>query len=137
MSYGIRRGLEEIAKELKGIKTVLSSMWNMQYQQSGGTAMNPELFADEYLSTEECAKRLGITDQTIRNWIAIGRTNPEKGWKEGIHYINIVPDSAKKAVIRIPWNALVHSFANNRVTKVEDFYRDARTYAIKEEALKD
>ena len=52
MAYGIRKGLEDIARELKGIKNVLSSMWNAQYQKENNGGINPELFADEYISTE-------------------------------------------------------------------------------------
>lgn len=137
MSYGIRKGLEDVAKELKGIKNILSSIWSAQNQTGAGGSVNPDLFADEYLSSEECANRLGISDQTIRNWIAIGRNNPEKGWKEGIHYVNILPDSSKKALIRIPWNALIQSFANNRKTKSEDMYKHPLTYGYHKEALKD
>ena len=60
--------------------------------------------SDEYISTEECSRRLGVSDQTLRNWMAIGRKNPSKGWVEGIHYVNASPDSGRKALIRIPWN---------------------------------
>ncbi len=137
MSYGIMKGLEDIARELKGIKNILSSIWSAQYRDTTGTSVNPDIFADEYLSSEECAARLGITDQTIRNWIAMGRANPEKVWKEGVHYVNIFPDSAKKALIRIPWNALVQSFADNRKLENKDLYRDKRTYAYHPDALQD
>lgn len=84
--------------------------------------MNPQAFADEYISTEECARRLSVSDQTIRNWIAIGKKQPEKGWTEGIHYVNIAPDHGKKAVIRIPWNFLVMSFSKNKDIALTDFY---------------
>jgi DNA invertase Pin-like site-specific DNA recombinase len=70
MNYGLRKGLEDIAAELKGIRTILGSMWHSRYKTEETDLMNPELYADEYISTEECAKRLGISDQTIRNWIA-------------------------------------------------------------------
>jgi DNA-binding transcriptional regulator YiaG len=45
---------------------------------------------------------LGVSDQTVRNWIAIGRKKPDKGWVEGIHYVNISPDHTKKAVSAYP-----------------------------------
>jgi hypothetical protein len=33
MKYGIRKGLEDIAWELKGIKNILSSMWHSRYEK--------------------------------------------------------------------------------------------------------
>ena len=121
MNYGLRKGLEDIAVELKGIRTILGSMWHSRYKTEETNLMNPELYADEYISTEECAKRLGISDQTIRNWIAQSKNSQGKGWIEGIHYINICPRENKKAIIRIPWNELIRSFAKNRETDVTDF----------------
>jgi len=120
MNYGLRKGLEDIAQELKGIRNILSSMWHSRYSNGETDVLNPEAYADEYISTEECAKRLGISDQTIRNWISIGRKNPEKGWVEGIHYINASPDAGRKAVLRIPWNQLVQSFSKNREIEQAD-----------------
>lgn len=113
MPYGLRKGLEDIAYELKGIKNILGSMWHSRYANGETDALNPQAFADEYISTEECSRRLGVSDQTIRNWIAIGRKTPSKGWVEGIHYVNVSPDVHKKAVLRIPWNRLIQSFAKN------------------------
>ena len=75
------------------------------------------------LTTEECATRLGVSDQTIRNWIALGRKTPSRGWVEGIHYVNICPDEHKKTVFRIPWTRLVESFAKNRKAVHDDFYK--------------
>ena len=113
MQYGLRKSLEDIAYELKGIKNILGSMWHSRYKNGETDALNPEAFADEYISTEECGRRLGVSDQTIRNWIAIGRKTPDKGWVEGIHYVNVSPDVHRKAVLRIPWNRLIQSFAKN------------------------
>ena len=113
MNYGLRKGLEDIAYELRGIRNILGSIWHSRYSNGETDALNPEAFADEYISTEECGRRLGVSDQTIRNWIAIGRKTPEKGWVEGIHYVNVSPDVHRKAVLRIPWNHLVQSFAKN------------------------
>jgi len=113
MQYGLRKSLEDIAYELRGIKNILGSMWHSRYSNGETDALNPEAFADEYISTEECGKRLGVSDQTIRNWIAIGRKTPDKGWVEGIHYVNVSPDVHRKAVLRIPWNRLIQSFAKN------------------------
>jgi hypothetical protein len=124
MNHGFRKGLEDIAKELKGIRNILASMWHARYANGETDIVNPEAFTDEYISTEECAQRLGISDQTIRNWISSGKKNPGKGWTEGIHYVNVTPDPAKKAVIRIPWNQLVASFAKNKEVTQRDFRRD-------------
>jgi len=122
-TFGIRKGLEDVAHELKGIRNILASMWHSRYQGGETDTLNPEAFADEYISTEECARRLGVSDQTLRNWINLGRHNTEKGWTEGIHYVNINPDSGKKAVVRIPWNHLIQSFAKNKKPESSDFHK--------------
>jgi hypothetical protein len=121
MTYGIRKGLEDVAQELKGIRNILHTFWSMQSTQSENASLNPEMYADEYISTEECARRLDISDQTIRNWMQIGRKNPDRGWIEGVHYINVNPDHSKKAVFRIPWNQYISSFAKNRKPVKEDY----------------
>jgi hypothetical protein len=120
MQYGLRKSLEDIAVELKGIKTILGSMWHSRYKTEETDRMNPELYADEYISTEECAKRLNVSDQTIRNWISKSKQNKGQGWVEGIHYINICPRASGKAVIRIPWHELVRSFAKDRPVEPSD-----------------
>ena len=112
--------MEDIAFELKGIKNILGSMWHSRYSNGEIDTLNPEAYADEYISTEECGKRLGVSDQTIRNWIAIGRRDPNKGWKEGIHFVNVSPDPNRKAVLRVPWNQLVQSFSKNRDLESRD-----------------
>jgi hypothetical protein len=94
--------------------------------------LNPEAYADEYISTEECARRLNISDQTIRNWITVGKKNVDKGWEEGIHYVNIAPGDMKKPVIRIPWNHLIQAFAKNKKVDILDLRKDARLYQIPE-----
>ena len=113
MQYGLRKSLEDIAYELKGIKNILGSMWHSRYSNGETDVLSPQAFADEYISTEECGRRLGVSDQTIRNWMSIGRKQPGKGWVEGIHYVNVSPDVHRKAVLRIPWNRLIQSFAKN------------------------
>ena len=123
MKYGLRKGLEDVAFELKGIRNILASMWHSRYQNEETDLLNPEAFADEYVSTEECARRLGVSDQTIRNWMATGRKNADKGWSEGVHYINVCPDPGKRAVIRIPWNHLVRSFSKDRPMVSSDFHQ--------------
>lgn len=114
MQYGLRKGLEDLAAELKGIRVILGSMWHSRYKTEETDRLNPEMYAEEYISTEECAKRLHISDQTIRNWIKKSKHNGDTGWIEGIHYINICPTAKQKAIIRIPWNELIRSFAKNR-----------------------
>lgn len=121
MNYGLRKGLEDIASELKGIRNILSSMWHSRYGEEETNVLNPQIYADEYVSTEECAKRLGVSDQTIRNWVSIGRKTPDKGWVEGVHYINISPDPSRKAVIRIPWNQVIQQFCKTRKSDFRDF----------------
>tara|TARA_R110000868_G_scaffold167755_2_gene402184 strand:- start:946 stop:1368 length:423 start_codon:yes stop_codon:yes gene_type:complete len=120
-TFGIRKGLEDVAHELKGIRNILASMWHSRYSEGETDRLNPEAFADEYIPTEECSRRLGVSDQTLRNWISQGKKNKGKGWTEGIHYVNVCPDIGKKAVIRIPWNALVQSFAKNKDVELNDF----------------
>jgi len=126
MTTGIKKGLEDIAHELKGIRNILASMWHSRYENGETDVLNPEAYADEYISTEECARRLSVSDQTIRNWIALGRKDPSKGWTEGIHYINACPNPTKKALLRVPWNQLVRSFAKNKEMDQHDI-RQTRT----------
>ena len=120
MTHGIRKGLEDIAYELKGVKNILSAMWHSKYQTEETSRLNPEAFTDEYISTEECAKRLSVSDQTIRNWIYSGKQTKGKGWVEGIHYVNIAIDNNKRAIIRIPWTQLVQSFAKTKEVEITD-----------------
>ncbi len=128
MNHGLRKGLEDIAWELKCMKNVMTSLWHQQTATGPAVGLDPDAYADEYLSTEECAKRLNVSDQTIRNWIAVGRKTPEKGWVEGVHYVNVAPDDNKKAVIRVPWSRLVYSFSINRQSVTADFYKKRPLY---------
>lgn len=134
MQYGIRKGLEEVAFELKGIKNILAAMWHSRYKNEETDQACPELYADEYISTEECARRLGVSDQTIRNWIGAGKKDPTKGWVYGVHYINLDPGARSHRYIRIPWNLLIQSFAKNtKLAKEQGYevkgylYRDQRS----------
>jgi hypothetical protein len=133
MSYGIRKGLEDIAAELKGIRNILASMWHSRYSEGETDRLNPEAYADEYISTEECARRLGVSDQTLRNWMAIGRKSPDKGWVEGLHYVNASPNPNKKAIIRIPWNNLVRSFAKNPELTPADYRKPKSSMYVSKE----
>lgn len=121
MNYGLRKGLEDIAYELKGIKNFLACMWQVRYKNEDTDLISPELFADEYISTEECARRLGVSDQTIRNWILTGRKEPSKGWVYGVHYINLEPLGTKRQIIRIPWNNLIQTFTKNTEVTTNSF----------------
>lgn len=135
MNNTFRKSLEDISYELRGIKHVLSSMWYSRYKNDETDQVSPEFFADEYISTEECARRLGVTDQTIRNWILVGRNEPDKGWTQGVHYIMINP-LKKKQIIRIPWNRLILSYAKGSEPTLRSFdkgmelYRDHRSQKI-------
>jgi hypothetical protein len=135
MNNTFRKSLEEISYELRGIKHVLSSMWYSCYKNDETDQVSPEFFADEYISTEECARRLGVTDQTIRNWILVGRNEPDKGWTQGVHYIMINP-LKKKQIIRIPWNRLILSYAKGSEPTLRSFdkgmelYQDHRSQKI-------
>ena len=81
----IEKSLASVSTELKGIKNILSAMWHSRYNDGTTDRVSPEFLADEYISTEECAKRLGVSDQTIRNWILQGKKkDPKKnGLKAG------------------------------------------------------
>ncbi len=123
MQYGLRKGLEDISFELRSIRNVLFALWSARYATGETDNLSPDIFADEYISIEECAKRLAISDQTIRNWILSGKKNPEKGWVQGIHYVNIAKMDKKKPVIRIPWNQLIMSFTKNEPTDKTVFWK--------------
>jgi len=108
----LNKSLESISGELKGIRNILASMWHSRYKDGDTDQVSPEIYADEYISTEECAKRLGVTDQTIRNWILQGKKKHKSdfsGWVQGIHYI-VLPTGPKKNIVRIPWNQLILSY---------------------------
>jgi len=54
VQYGIRKGLEDIAYELKGIRDVMLAIWQVKYGEADVDCLNPDAYADEYISTEEC-----------------------------------------------------------------------------------
>ena len=119
-------GIRAIVSELRGIRLCLESMWHSRYQNGETDVLDPRAYADEYIPLEEAARRLHISEQTIRNWITMGR-KCKTGWKEGIHYVNINADSVHRGTIRIPWNQLVGTFAANSDTS--DFaFRNHRSY---------
>ena len=49
-TFGIRKGLEDVAHELKGIRNILASMWHSRYSDGETDRLNPEAFADEYIA---------------------------------------------------------------------------------------
>ena len=61
---GLITALHDVSAELKGIRNILASMWHSRYFSEETDQVSPEVYADEYISTEECAKRLNISDQT-------------------------------------------------------------------------
>lgn len=135
MQYGLRKSLEEISSELKGIRNVLASMWYSRYQNGETDQLSPDIYSDEYISTEECAKRLSVSDQSIRNWILLGKKDPSKGWVQGIHYVNICTEKGKKPVIRIPWNRLIAAFSSNSEVNLRSFqfptlYQDTKANRV-------
>lgn len=121
MDKDLKTCLLEVSSELKGIRHVLSSMWHSRYSNGETDVFNPEAYSDEYISIEECAKRLEITDKKIRTWIQMGRKDRNTGWIEGVHYVNVGPDSDPRATIRIPWNFLIQSFSRGRELTAHDF----------------
>ena len=42
MKSGIRKGLEDIAWELKGLKNILSAIWHTRYAKGETDVLNPE-----------------------------------------------------------------------------------------------
>jgi len=120
--------MSDIAAELKGIRNILASMWHSRYRDGDTDQVSPEIYADEYISTEECARRLAVSDQTIRNWILQGKKETGYGWTQGVHYITI-PVGPRKNIIRIPWNHLILSFAKGEEITLRSFDRGSKLYS--------
>jgi len=119
-SLGIVKALASVTAELRGIRNILSSMWHSRYQNDETDLVSPEVYSDEYISTEECARRLNVTDQTIRNWILQGKKKKDFGWQQGIHYI-VMPVGTHKKMIRIPWNQLILSYRKGEDVNLRTF----------------
>ena len=119
----MKEHLTEIAKELKGIRSILACMWHSRYKSDETDQVAPDIYADEFISVDECAKRLGVTEQTIRNWILQGARRPGEGWTQGVHYIN-VPTGTKKSIIRIPWSSLILAFSKGPKPSLRTFDRE-------------
>jgi len=120
--------LSDITAELKGIRNILASMWHSRYRDGDTDQVSPEIYADEYISTEECARRLAVSDQTIRNWILQGKKNNGYGWTQGVHYITI-PVGPRKQIIRIPWNHLILSLAKGNEITLRSFDHTNKLYS--------
>lgn len=116
----IIKSLGSITAELRGIRNILSSMWHSRYQNDETDLVSPEVYSDEYISTEECARRLNVTDQTIRNWILQGKKKKDFGWQQGVHYI-VMPVGTHKRMIRIPWNQLILSYRKGEDVTLRTF----------------
>ena len=117
---GIVKAMGAITAELRGIRNILSSMWHSRYQNEETDLVSPEVYSDEYISTEECARRLNVTDQTIRNWILQGKKKKDFGWQQGVHYI-VMPVGSHKKMIRIPWNQLILSYRKGEDVNLRTF----------------
>ena len=117
MTDEISRCLKKIGTELENVNKALNSIWYSRYQNGETDVLDPRCHADEYITLEVCAKRLHVTPQTIRNWIKTGMHNDNKGWKQGIHYVNVAGDARIKGYLRVPWNSLVQTFAKNPIEK--------------------
>jgi predicted transcriptional regulator len=107
MSEGLVSAVDRLTKEVSTINRTLLAIWSLIDNEE--TAHVPTAITDEYVSIDECARRLDVTEQTIRNWITQGKTGGA-GWIEGVHYI-ILPSgrskSTRKNLIRIPWNTVI------------------------------
>ena len=117
---GVVKALGAVTAELRGIRSILSSMWHSRYQNEETDLVSPEVYSDEYISTEECARRLNVTDQTIRNWILQGKKKKDFGWQQGVHYI-VMPVGSHKKMIRIPWNQLILSYRKGEDVNLRTF----------------
>jgi|TARA_B100000073_G_scaffold26846_1_gene20733 predicted DNA-binding protein YlxM (UPF0122 family) len=120
----IANSAQAIADELKAIRHVLSSLWHSKYFNGETDQVSPDFYADEYISTTECAKRLNVTEQTVRNWILAGkRKDPESrknAWIQGVHYI-LIPTGPKRDMIRIGWNNLIMQFTKGAPATLRTF----------------
>lgn len=109
MDDSIATAITELSKEVSAINRTLLAIWSLISPSPHGQL--PLAVDTEYITIEECARRLEISEQTIRNWIVKGKKDPD-GWVQGVHYITI-PDSKGKGrtlrrqTVRIPWNTLI------------------------------
>lgn len=128
--------LETINGELKAIKHLLAATWREKYlDEMSPRGLTPELFTEEFITVEECAKRLNILEKQIEEFIIVGKRFPDKGWVLGVHYI-IIPHKSKD-IVRIPWNSLILSFAKaNKYPDVNTFVKNKKPkYSSKRKVL--
>ena len=120
----IAESMHAISDELKAIRHVLSSLWHSKYFNGETDQVSPDLYADEYISTTECAKRLNVTEQTVRNWILAGKRkdshNRKNAWIQGVHYI-LIPTGPKRDMVRIGWNNLIMQFTKGAPATLRTF----------------
>ena len=120
----IADSMHAISDELKAIRHVLSALWHSKYFNDETDQISPDFLADEYISTTECAKRLNVTEQTVRNWILAGkRKDPQhrkNGWIQGVHYI-LIPTGPKREMVRIGWNNLIRQFTKGSPANLRIF----------------
>jgi len=120
----ISASIDALKEELRGIKHILSSLWHSKYFTEETDQISPDFYADEYISTTECAKRLNVTEQTVRNWILAGKSKRSKDqkprWIQGVHYI-VIPRGTKRTTIRIGWNNLIMQFTKGKPADLRTF----------------
>jgi hypothetical protein len=109
MSEGIVSAIDRLSKEVATLNRTMLAIWSLIDDEE--TAHIPAGLADEYISIDECARRLDVTEQTVRNWITQGKKGG-LGWVEGVHYI-ILPSGGggvskrTRSHVRIPWNTVI------------------------------
>ena len=69
--------------------------------------MDPGTYADEHISTEGALAGLALAASHYATGSTSDATTQKRAGRKVIHYVNITPDPARKAVIRIPWNSLI------------------------------
>lgn len=119
---GSVKALEAIAVELRGIKHFLAAIYREKYLDGGRDGNQiADILTEELITVEEASKRLNVAEQTIRNWIVKGTSDPAKGWVQGVHFIYLpqTPRANKSASVRILWNAVVKRLVPNSELSAE------------------
>lgn len=109
MLESVSASIDRLSKEVASVNRTLLAIWSLISNEESG--LLPFGLDTEYISIEECAQRLDVSERTIRNWILQGKKNPA-GWIQGVHYITLPSGNTSgpltsKATIRIPWNTLI------------------------------
>lgn len=110
MSDTVSSAIDRLTKEISGVNRTLLAIWSLI--QNNDSGLLPCGLDTEYITIEECARRLDVSERIIRNWILQGKKNPA-GWIQGVHYIllpsgNTTGPLSSKPTVRIPWNTLIH-----------------------------